>query len=201
MKYFYLFILISLSTLSFAADTDADRPEVLPVNRFHEILLNVMQNADSLGYSGRYDELSTIISSSFDLPLIAQVVLGRHWSQLNNDEKTEFISLYEKLIISTYASRFDAYGDEIFIFKAVEELNRGRKLIKTELHSDSSDVITLDYLMTQKNGVWKIISVIADGANDISIKRAEYADVIKLHGYPKLLDEIHLKITEMEGPK
>jgi phospholipid transport system substrate-binding protein len=161
--------------------------------------MEIMQNGGSLGYQGRFEILAKVIPASFNVPMISQVILGRHWGNLDDGQKDEFIALYEKLITATYASQFDDYDGETFTFKNDEELGRGRKLIKTELHTGDGEVVNLDYLMSEHNGRWLIISVIANGANDISIKRGEYADVIKNRGYPALLNEIRKKITEMSA--
>ena len=49
------------------------------VDRLHATLLDVMQNADSLGFPGRRERLSPVIREAFDLPFIVKVVLGRYW--------------------------------------------------------------------------------------------------------------------------
>lgn len=159
-----------------------------------------MQNGDSLGHRERSDELMPIIPHSFNIPLISQVLLGRHWREIDEESRNHFIALYESLIIATYASRFKEYDGEKFVLKNIEELNRGRILVKTELQPSSGDTVTLDYLMDNRDGRWWIISVIANGVNDISLKRAEYADVIKIRGYDALLEEIKNKIEELAGP-
>ena len=190
-------LILMVSSFSiFAEETLDNSPEVQLVIDFHDKLLHVMQNADSLGYQGRYEVLSGVINSSFNIPYISRVILGRHWSELDESQRAEFISLYEELITVTYASRFDGFDNDDFIFKNAEDLNRGRKLVRTVLQSGDGENTTLDYLMVQNDGQWMILSVIANGANDISIKRGEYADIIKLHGYQILLDEIRKKILE-----
>jgi ABC-type transporter MlaC component len=88
------------------------------------------------------------------------------------------------------------FDGESFLYLTTQELNRGRKLVKTELHTSSDEIVTLEYLMAKDKNNWKIISVIANGANDISIKRGEYADVIKAKGYDALLVEINKKINK-----
>jgi phospholipid transport system substrate-binding protein len=55
--------------------------------------------------------------------------------------------------------------------------------------------------MHKNNEQWFIISVIADGINDLSLKRAEYSTVIKENGYEYLVTNIEKKITEMESKK
>ena len=195
----FLLSIIVITTLTVSIRSYAETTKVDPqaVNDLHNKLLYVMENAENLGYQGRYDELSAIVPQSFNVPLISQVILGRHWRKLDNKEQSDFIILYKKLIIATYASRFNSFNEETFLHLTTEELNRGRFLVKTELHSPGNEPVTLDYLMDQKNDNWMIITVIANGANDISIKRGEYADVINLQGYDALLEEIGNKIEEM----
>src|SRR3546814_15247541 len=42
------------------------------IERFNDTLLKVMQEADTLGYSGRYEILVPAVRASFDLGLMAQ---------------------------------------------------------------------------------------------------------------------------------
>lgn len=169
------------------------------VNKLHYKLIEVMRNTDSLGYEGRYELLKPVISSQFDTPLIAKVILSRYWDSLDEDQKNRFISLFNKLSIATYASRFDSYNGERFVEISREKLKRGRLLIKTELQRVDKKPVKLDYLMHEKDGKWYIISVIANGVNDLSLKRAEYAAVIKDKGYDALLEDVIAKIRDMEN--
>ena len=47
------------------------------------------------------------------------------------------------------------------------------------------------------DGEWMIISVIANGVNDLSLKRAEYAAVLKERGYDGLVADLNKKIATM----
>ena len=168
------------------------------VERFHGKLLSVMQRAEQLGYRGRYEELEPYIDGCFDIPFIANVVLGRHRDRLSEAQKTEFTGVFGRSSAATYASRFDGYGGEDFVEISREPLKRGRVLIRTELRRPHDDPVSLDYLLHEKQGNWYIISVAADGVNDLSLKRAEYAAVIKEKGFNGLVKEILFKIAEME---
>lgn len=187
-------LLLSATVISFAEDT---APEST-VEIFHARLLDIMKESANLGYQGRFEELSPIIPDVFNTPIISQVILGRYWKDLTEIQKSEFITLYEKLVTATYADRFDRFNNEAFNTRTTEELNRGRVLVKTEFRKSNNEIINLDYLMSKTDNKWRIISVIANGANDISIKRGEYSDVIKNNGYAALLMEIQKKIDEAE---
>ena len=179
------------------ADAEADAPAAT-VARFHAQLLSVMQRAPALGYHGRYRELEPYINGCFDIPFIARVVLGRHHRQLSEAQATEFAALFSRASAATYASRFDGYNGEEFLELSRAPLSRGRVLIRTELRRGAAEPVALDYLLHQKQGKWYIISVSANGVNDLSLKRAEYAAVIREKGYNGLIADILSKIEDLE---
>ena len=174
-------------------------PAIAVVEKLHETLLNNMQNSASLGYNGRYEELSPVIKSSFDTPLIAKVVLGRNWKELDTQQQSDFVELFNRLSVATYASRFDNFSGESFKTIKIDNMKKGRILVKTELVSPDDEPVNLDYIMQLNNGQWYIISVIADGVNDLSLKRAEYSNVIKDKGYSGLVSDIEDKIKMYEN--
>ncbi len=170
------------------------------VAELHGVLGEMLKNADALGYPGRFQLIDPVVEQRFDTPLIVKVILSRHWNGLNDAEKTEFIQLFRQLSAATYASRFDSFNGQEFVETGREQLKAGRVLIRTELRRPDEAPVKLDYLMHQNDqGEWRIISVIANGVNDLSLKRAEYAVVIKERGFPGLLEELRGKIQDMEN--
>jgi phospholipid transport system substrate-binding protein len=168
------------------------------VEKLHTTLLETMKNAGKLGFKGRYDIIAPVVESSFDTPLIVQVVLSRYWKELTPAQQGQFVELFNRLSASTYASRFDSYAEESFKTQGVEELKKGRLLVKTELLRKNETPVKLEYLVQQNAGKWYIISVIADGVNDLALKRAEYATIINDKGFDSLVGEIEKKIHDLE---
>ena len=191
--YAVLFLLISGP----AHSAEMDGPAAI-VEGLHGKLLGVMQQAQDLGYQGRYRELEPYVSESFDIPFITGVVLGRYRGQLSEIQRAEFDDLFSRSSTAAYASRFNGYDGEEFREISREPLKRGRVLIRTELRRPHDEPVSLDYLLHEKQGRWYIISVSANGVNDLSLKRAEYAAVIKEKGYNGLVMEILSKIEETE---
>jgi phospholipid transport system substrate-binding protein len=170
------------------------------IDGLHAMLMTVMQSADELGYEGRYKRLEPVILEGFDTPLIVKVILSGFWIQLSEEQKKDFVELFSRLSVATYASRFDGYSGETFVNLSLEHLKKDRLLIRTELQRPGKRPIRLDYLMHQvEDGRWLIISVIANGVNDLSLKRAEYAVVLKSKGYEGLVQDIEAKIKGMES--
>jgi phospholipid transport system substrate-binding protein len=194
-------LVMGLLLLLTAASAQTDGTEsgaVVVVEKLHTTLLEIMKNAGKLGFKGRYDIIAPVVEASFDTPLIAQVVLSRYWKELTPAQQGQFVVLFNRLSASTYASRFDSFSGETFKTLGVEAMKKERLLVKTELAKKNDTPVKLEYLVQQNAGKWYIISVIADGVNDLALKRAEYATIINDKGFDHLVGEIEKKIHELE---
>jgi len=188
-----LIVLLSMSLVSAPLKAAPESGASELVDRVQSTLLDVMQNADQLGYTGRYEQLKPVLISSFDIPYISRLVLGRYWKTLDHDQKTEFIKTFIDYGIAATASLFDGYNGETFRPANEERLESGRVVIRTELVKTDGEIVHLDYLLHEKDGRWYILNVIANGVSDLSLKRAEYTAVIRDQGFDALLAEIREK--------
>lgn len=180
-----------------AAREVADAPGAV-VLRFHAVLLSVMQNADQLGYKGRYAKLQPEIRKSYDLPLLARLVIGGFWRKLNHDQRMQFVRIFSHLVIATYANRFDGYSGEKFSNVSERRLDRGEVLIETRLSRRNGEVVHLGYILRQSDGQWHIINVISNGASDLALKRADYAAVLHNQGFKVLIGKLEDKIAQYQ---
>ncbi|MGH8579520.1 MAG: ABC transporter substrate-binding protein [Gammaproteobacteria bacterium] len=171
------------------------------VEQLHGTLIRVMQDADKLGYTGRYQMLKPVVDDSFDFMEISRIVMGRYWRRLDNDQQTEFLSIFRELSTATYASRFDSYSGESFRQVAEEPFKGERLLLKTELVKPNGETIPFLYVLQPQQEKWLIINVVADGVSDLSLKKAEYASIMKREGFPHLIAKLREKIAEYENPK
>ena len=207
MRLLVSFMLLTFSSLAtteeMAEETsdEAHKAAIEIVEQLHTNLLEVMQAGDSLSFAERYAKLEPTITASFDTSIITKVILSRYWKDLTQEQQENFIDLFNRQSIATYASRFNSFSGEIFATKTVEQLKKGRLLVRSEIQSSDGSSVSLDYLMHRNITKWYIISVIADGVNDLSLKRAEYSVIIKKDGYEKLVKDIEKKVEEMENRK
>ena len=185
-------------TFSLYAGTQYEQAIQEPINQLHETLINIMVISDTTSFEERYTYLEPVINKNFDIALISKVILGRYWKSIDEEIKVRFINLFNRLTISTYISRFNSYDNQIFKNISIEQLKENRYLVKTEFVRLKEKPISFNYII-QKNGKkWRIISVIADGINDLSIKRAEYAAIIKKDGIEVLIKKLEQKIYDLQ---
>ena len=159
------------------------------VDAFHTLLLEVMQTE---GFAARDAKLKPAVPAFFDLHSIARISLGGSWRKLADAQRTVFIRLMDRLIVATYASRFDSYSGQRF--ERVEEVQAGTgPVIKTQLVRSNGERVNLDYYF--RGG--KVFNVVADGVSDLSLRRADYGSVIRKEGYDALLEHIEDSIAEV----
>ena len=190
--------LLVLTSCPAAAASGPD-PAAKVVEKLHRELLDVMKQAKALGYKGRYQRLAPVVISSYDLPFISKVVVGRYWNEFSPEQREQFVSTFTKLSIATYANQFNGYSGEHFKTISAEESTRGRLLIKTVLIKSDGEEVALDYMLHQNEHHWQIINVIAQGVSDLSLKRAQYTSYLKKEGFAALLQKLNDKIKSYEG--
>lgn len=160
------------------------------VDRLQQSLLTVMQNADSLGFEGRYERLAPVLREVFDFRAMARFAIGpTFWPELNESQKEEVIDLFAEMSIATYAARFDGYSGQSFRISETADAGRGRQLVRTQLVRPNGEPVGLDYVLIPEEGEgWRIIDVLLDGSvSELARQRAEYTAVLRRQGYDGLV--------------
>ena len=191
--------LLCLCMLSPSAAENSDA--IATVDNLHAALLDIMQNAESLGFAGRRGRISPVIRESLDLSFSARFSLVRHWKGLSAEQQDTFVEVFSRWTVVHYASRFNGYTSEQFKTISSAPAQRGRELVRTvlEVNEDPADDVSLDYLLHDSDGKWRIVNVIANGVSDLSLKRADYGAVVKAQGLDSLIAKLEGQISDLEG--
>jgi len=187
-------ICLLLSANLVSANTEQEKAMQAPVDELHNALISIMKSAEVHSFEERYATLEKVVTENFNTPLISRVILSRYWKSLDEKTQADFINLFNRLTIATYVDRFNSYENETFKHIAIEPMKKGRHLVKTVLLKTNGDSVSFNYIVQSNNEKWKIISVIANGVNDLSLKRGEYSSVIKDQGFDALIENIKKKI-------
>lgn len=187
--------LVAIHPASAAADAKAT------VDAFDSSLLDVMKNAQKLGYQGRFDKFDPVITKTYDLPLMTRISVGPQWSSLSPDQQAKVIDAFKKLSIATYASRFDGYGGESFQITGESPANGGDQIIDTKLVRPNDKPVELNYRLRKSGDDWKIIDVYLSGTiSQLANYRSEFASTLRSGGADALVDLINKKVAA-EGAK
>ena len=182
--------LIGLAAPSAWAEAAVDETLAAAVDRFHAVLVDAMQTE---GFSQRVALLEPAVVDFFDLGTVARISLGPTWRSLTAERRSAFTALMRRLITATYADRFDSYGGQSFAQVETVAASTG-PVVKTVLNRTNDEPVNLDYYF--RNG--RAFNVVADGVSDLSLRRADYAGIIRATGYDGLVADIEAGIAELE---
>jgi phospholipid transport system substrate-binding protein len=188
-----LFSLAGLGGLLAAAD-----PPRQVIERLHGSLLEVMRNADQLGYEGRYKQLEPVLEESYDFPFMIRIALGPTWRELDESQRAELTELFTDMSVANYAARFDGYGGERFEILGEGPGPRAAVLVESRIVRPNADPVELNYLLREFQGGWRIIDVLLDARySELAKQRAEFAAVLRSGGVPDLIATLERKIAQL----
>jgi phospholipid transport system substrate-binding protein len=121
-----------------------------------------------------------LMRASFDLVTIGRFVIGRNaWMGASEEERSEYLALFEKLVIGIYSDRFALYNGETF--KVVDSRSEGERdfIVTSQLqHLKKDKPIIIDWRVRNIDGRLGIIDVIVEGISMSVSQRQEYASVL-----------------------
>lgn len=165
------------------------------VERLHAALLEAWRSGAD--FPARAQQLTPVVADTLDLKLMARFTLGDAWSRLAPDQQQEFVELFRRLTVATYAERFDNYSGERFETLETRELPGGRALVRTALVKADGERVSLDYLLHRADGQWRIANILAKGVSDLAVKRSEYRSVIQRQGFPALKSQLEARVQAL----
>ncbi len=197
MSFLCLLTLIALMIWTTVLPVSATHhPAVDVIENLHTALLSVMKEGEKFGFRNRYNRLTPIITTSFDLPFIARTALGRYWDRVEANQKSKFVETFSRLSIATYAANFDNYSRERFKVVSEKALDNEQVQVRSQLIKSDGGEVSLDYILHRTDKQWRIINVIANGVSDLALKRADYTQFLKTKGFDALLDKLNEKIAQ-----
>jgi len=181
-------LLLCVAVLGAGAARAAGPTPTEVVERLNAALIEVMQEADALGFQGRYERLAPVLSAAFDFPLMARISAGKHWRTWDAVLRARFVAAFGNTSIATYTARFDGYGGERFEVLGEQPGLRKTVLVRNHLVRNDGTTVAIDYLLKATEGYWRVVDVYLDGKySELALKRSEYGAVIKNDGVEALI--------------
>ena len=147
-----------------------------------------------------YEMVDQLIIPRFDFISMSKWVLGKHWKQASEVQRSEFITQFKALLVRTYARALLEYsGQEIKYFPSEQNPKSNIAVVKTELTSASNTHLPILYRMHQKNEEWKVVDVSVDGVSLVTTYRGSFATQIKKNGFDSLLNELSKKNARLDA--
>lgn len=187
--------LVVALALAAPANAQSDSPQST-IRQLNDTLLQAMQNAEELGFDGRFDLLSPVLRDTFDFRTMTRYAVGpSNWSSLEEEQQRTLVDAFSRMSIATFAARFDSYSGQDFRVLGHQPAPRDTMLVRTQLTRPGGDPVRLDYVLRETAEGWKAIDVFLDRTvSELARLRSEYSGVFDREGYDGLLDAIEAGI-------
>lgn len=128
----------------------------------------------------RKARMREMMNRYFHVEGIARWVLGRNWRKASPEEQSEYLALYEDLMIETYVDRFASYEGENLIIGEVDVRDDKDAIVTSEFHRPGADKpINVQWRIREVLGEYKVIDVMIEGVSMGQTQRSEFASAIK----------------------
>ncbi len=146
----------------------------------------------------RVKRFRVLLHEHFAVKTIGRWVMGRYWRKATDGERTEFLNLFENLLVSIYVDRFANYaGVTLTVTKTVTKGDADIIVYSKILRRDGSPLVRVDWRVRKRKGEPKVIDVMVEGVSLGQTQRSEVASVIRRNGgkIQSLLDEMRKKVS------
>lgn len=148
----------------------------------------------------RLDQLTQLLTSETDVALLSRLVLGRHWQELTETQRSGYEQLFDAVVMRNLARRLDQYAngaggplDQHFRILGSQPAGKDDVLVRTKVVTQQGDNLDVDWRLRQRDGRPVIIDLIIQGASLLVSQRSEFAAVIERSSMDGLLAELRAR--------
>ncbi len=176
----------------------ATMPDVLVEETINELIDQLETRRAELEQDKQklFDMVEEVVVPHFEVPVIAQLVLAKHWRQASDPQRVAFSEEFKKLLVRTYATAlFEYTGKEKMEVRPLR-LKDGERRAKVEtlvtLPGAPPVPVNYSFLLTD-SGDWKIYDLNIDGISLVTNYRTSYSQYIRDKGLDALIEEMSEK--------
>ncbi len=144
-------------------------------------------------------KVRSLVSDSFDLPLIGKFVLGSSWRKATAAQRKEYLSLFRQFVIGTYSRRFGGYSGQRFQVVGTRPIGKNDILVTTKIARPSGPPIKAGWRVRSAGGRHKILDVMVAGTSMVITQRAEFRAVVRRQGVGGLIETLRMQVTKFSA--
>jgi phospholipid transport system substrate-binding protein len=130
----------------------------------------------------RETRFRNLLEAHFDMPGISKFVLGRYWKVATPPQQTEFQTLFETLLVQSYAKTFAQYGADKFLVTKSMADSDGSVVVSSHVDRPNGDTINLDWRVAAQGDAMRIVDLVIEGVSLRTTHRSDFASAIQSNG-------------------
>ena len=177
-KKFLISIILFLITFSFTANSYSIEPDIFiqsTVNRASQAL------SDQFSKEDKIKKLKDIARETVDIEGIGLYTLGSYRKSINDDQKKEYLYLFEQYFLKSFASRLAEYSNPEIDVRSKKKLNENYTIVSSILVStEQRPEVKIDWRVYTKNKNDLLIrDLIIEGLSLVRTQKEEFSSIIQ----------------------
>ena len=172
---FLIFIVIFFSSIAKVNSIEPDIFVQSTVNRASEALNNKYSKEEKI------EKLKQIASETVDINGIGYYTLGAYRKNINEDQKKEYLNLFEQYFLKSFASRLAEYSNPEIEVLSKQKLNENYTMVSSILvGTEQRPEVKIDWRVYTKNPEIPLIrDLIIEGLSLVRTQKEEFSSIIQ----------------------
>ena len=131
----------------------------------------------------------------FDFTEMSRRALGRHWQELNESQRQEFVKLFADLLERAYVSKIEQYSGEKINYVG-ESVEGDMATVKTQIVTKDGTPAPIDYRLLHKGDRWLVYDVLVEGVSLVLNYRTQFDHILQTSSYDELVRRLKANQAE-----
>lgn len=150
----------------------------------------------------RRQKLRQAVYQRFGFEEMARRSLGRHWRDLNAEQRQEFVGLFSDLLERSYVGKIEGAGAGSQVAYVRETIDdEGFASVLTVITNRLGSEIEVEYRLLQRdaNTPWEVYDIVLESVSLINNYRTQFNNIIHRTSYDGLVKQLRLKQEQEEA--
>ncbi len=128
-------------------------------------------------------EFEVLLKQNFAVDTIARFVLGRYWRLASEQQRNDYLNLFEDMVVQTYARRFGDYSGEQLEVAGSRPAGRQDVLVDTwVVQPQGGPPVSVTWRVRPQEERFRIVDVLVEGVSLAVTQRTEFSAIIQRNG-------------------
>ncbi|MBK8208602.1 MAG: ABC transporter substrate-binding protein [Rhodospirillales bacterium] len=151
--------------------------------------------------AARAERFRELLKKYFATDAIARWVLGRYWNQLDAQQRVDYQSLFEDLVVYGYVKRFGEYtGERLRIVRTIADSDAQATVFSEIDRPAGGQPVRVDWRVGGRDGVYLITDVVVENVSLSQTWRSDFSATIRQSGgINGLLDTLRVRTAQLKA--
>lgn len=177
-----LALFFGLATLASAAAATPSQPPDEFIRTLSKEAISSLTGS-GLDEGDREARFRALFTENFDVQSIAQFVLGLYWPRATQEQRAEYVKLFEDFVVKSYAKKFADYSGDGFKTVAIIKMSGSDSMVSSQIRArEDKPPVRVDWRVRDNDTRYRIVDVTVEGISMSVTHRDEFAAVIRSSG-------------------